>query len=447
MNYQESIEYLLSLPDMERRSRGDGARTMSLEAMHALLAELGNPHLNRPTIHVTGSKGKGSTSNFISGILASAGITNSLYTSPHLHAYTERICFDLKPCSEQDFAQGVSEIQAAINKVHQGELGPISTFGAMSALFFQLTREHNLDWQIVEVGMGGLFDATNVFEKTDIVIITAVSLEHTTILGDTAAAIAENKAGIIRPGSTVVLAEQKDPQVLPIIEHRCAELGARLVNVAKEYKIEEGQIRKDQQTFRLSGKSGVRDFSLSMLGAHQLANAATAIAVADVIAEREPALKEHVIKFGLAEVVVPGRLEATATAPHIVLDGAHNGESARALAAGLKRHFSFDRLFVVLGVNSDKNIEEILEAFSNDASELIITRSQSEKAMDTQKIATAAKNKELKFQMADSAQIALQRASALASSNDLICVTGSLYLVGEARELLLSKSSNQTVCG
>jgi dihydrofolate synthase/folylpolyglutamate synthase len=184
MNYSESVEYLLALPDMERFSTGSSARSMTLAAMLSLLGVLGNPEMNRKTVHVTGSKGKGSTSAMLASLLSRVAPT-SLYSSPHLHSYCERICFDLMPCSEELFAAGVSEIAPAVTAVHQGEEGPISTFGAMTALFFHLGKLRQMVWQVVEVGMGGTFDATNVFAQKELVVITPISLEHTKILGNT----------------------------------------------------------------------------------------------------------------------------------------------------------------------------------------------------------------------------------------------------------------------
>ncbi|MBY0359593.1 MAG: bifunctional folylpolyglutamate synthase/dihydrofolate synthase [Candidatus Obscuribacterales bacterium] len=431
MNYKQSIEYLLALPDMERKNSGPLARSMSLAAMQALLEALDNPEKGRKTVHITGSKGKGSTSSFIASILSLAGSHNSLYTSPHLHSYTERICFDSTPCLEEDFAHGLSEIEPVITHIHQGDLGPISTFGATTALFFHLTQRKNLPWQIVEVGMGGLFDATNVFENTDIAVITSISLEHTSVLGRTVAEIAENKAGIIKPGSTVVLAKQQDPTVLPVIRNRCLELGAKLINVASEYQTSNWTIEGEKQTFSVQSNGSTRQFTISMRGVHQMDNALTAIAVADVLG-----IDENTINKGLKGVAVPGRMELVNTKPLVVLDGAHNGESARRLIAGLQRHFQYKRLFVIVGVNADKNIGEIIEALAP-ANEIIATRSQSEKAMDPQKIAEAGSGRNSAFTLTTSVKEALTKALDKADKEDLICITGSLYVVAEARELIL----------
>lgn len=413
--------------------------------MKLLLKELASPHLGRRTVHVTGSKGKGSTSAFIASALAMKYST-MLYSSPHLHSYRERICADLHPIGEADFANGIEKIMPKVIEVHDSEQGPISTFGAMTSLFFELCKEKEIDWQIVEVGLGGLFDATNVFERTDLVVITAISLEHTSILGNSSAEIAANKGGIIKPGSIVVLAEQNDPEVLPVIQGICERLGARLLNVGAEYKIEKSQVTAGGQSFDLISKRfGRRTFNIRMLGEHQLRNACTAIAAIDALSELESVISEPELAQAIERVFVPGRMEILAKSPYVVLDGAHNGDSASALVSALERHLpvvsstSASKQFVfVLGVNSDKDIKSILQALEPAAGRIIACHSASEKAMPVDKIAETALSLGIsKFESSTSCAAALKRAYELSAGKTPICVTGSLYLVAEAREQLL----------
>ena len=436
---------------MERRSRGPQARTMSLDTMKTLLAELGNPQRGRRTVHVTGSKGKGSTSAFIASALAMSHST-LLYSSPHLHSYRERICQDLHPISEADFVSGLENTMAAVQRVHLGDQGPVSTFGAMTALYFELCRSKSIQWQIVEVGLGGLYDGTNVFEQTDLVVITAISLEHTSILGSTAAEIAANKGGIIKPGSIVVLAEQNDPQVLPVIEEICRKQGANLINVAAEYRVSSSKVTAQGQSFELSSsKQGTRTFHLQMLGEHQLQNASTAIAALDALCQKALKLSERDLQTAVERVFVPGRMEIASRSPLVVLDGAHNGDSASALVSALERHVPSNRkqgtsasqYVFVLGANSDKNIKSILQAIEPNAACIIACCSQSEKAMPVERIGEVAKELGIEcFEASSSCEDALQRAKAICAQSPpaeplAICVTGSLYLVAEAREILL----------
>lgn len=440
MNYNESTEFLLGLPDMERSSHGAKARTMSLETMCALLKRLGHPELGRKTVHVTGSKGKGSTSAFVAAMLSSVAPT-SLYTSPSLHSYRERICLDLEPVSEEDFAFGVTAIKDAVLAEHQGPLGPVSTFGGMTSLFFFLSAKHQMRWQVVEVGMGGLYDGTNVFDDKELVIITAISLEHTNVLGKTTLDIAQNKAGIIRPGASVVLAPQSDPAVVELISKICQEKSAHFVDVAREYQVEAEDFDAHEQSFSIVSAQGRRRFKIRMLGRHQLDNACTAIAAADALNARGTAISEAQIENALIEVFLPGRMELLHSAPQVLIDGAHNGESAAALVAGLERHYPAREYCFVLGVNSDKNIKQILESIKPACKQLIATRSANEKAMEPALIVAAAKELQMQCESHESSRKAIERGMELAGEPGLVCATGSLYLVAEVREYFLGQTA------
>lgn len=433
MNYAESINFLLELPDMERSSHGARARTMSLETMRSLLRELGHPERGRRTVHITGSKGKGSTSAFLSSILSSQ-FSTSLYSSPHLHSYRERICLNLDPVSEEEFARAATAIREPVEEMHRGSDGPISTFGAMTSMYFWLNREHQIQWQVVEVGMGGTYDATNVFDEKDLVLISAISLEHTNVLGKTTAEIAANKAGIIRPGARVILAPQKDPAVVNVIRQACEKQNASFVEVAAAYTVVLGESNRLMQEFSLKSRDqGTRTFRIQMLGRHQIDNAVTAIAAIDALNDSRELVSPADLRNYLEQVALPGRLEKLSSDPEIIIDGAHNSESASALVEGLERHYRTDSAVFVLGANSDKNIEQILQAIKPLCKILIATRSQSEKAMDPKLISAAAGSLGMKVEMQDSSREAMARAIEL-SDGKLICATGSLYLIAEVRE-------------
>jgi dihydrofolate synthase / folylpolyglutamate synthase len=406
--------------------------------MHALLAKLGNPQLGRRTVHVTGSKGKGSTSVFLAAMLGVSAPV-SLYTSPHLHSYRERICFNLNPVSCEDFASGVSAIQDAVLEEHRGALGPVSTFGAMTCLYFYLSRSSGMQWQVVEVGMGGRYDATNIFARKELVLITAISLEHTNMLGKSTGEIAENKAGIIRPGCIVVLAPQKDPQVPLLIAKKCLEQNADFIDVAQNYEITPASSDGNSQSFMISCASRARRcFKIRMLGEHQLDNAATAVAALDALAELHYLkLSSSEMQEALMSVFVPGRLEIMQSAPRVIIDGAHNGESATALVKGLRWHFDAKEAVFVLGVNSDKNIHDILASIKSLCARLVITSSRSEKAMDPAIIAEAAQSLAMDYLVIAESQKAVEKAVELAGPDGLVCATGSLYVVAEVREYFL----------
>ena len=444
MDYGEAIEYLMSFTDLERGVQKSPNPTMSLASMRSLLSRMNDPHLGRGTVHVTGSKGKGSTAAMIAGILARAGLRTSLYSSPHLHAYTERIAFNGDHVSPEEFAAALEAIRPVIEDERASVHGDVSTFGVLTALYFWLTRAQlpRIDWQVVEVGLGGTFDATNVFDAPEIAVITPISLEHTAILGDSTVEIARNKAGIIKAGSVCVLAPQKDPAVVEVVRGRCAEVGARLVDVAETYVTERREKFVYGQSFVLRGPSGEREMRTPMLGVHQLDNAATAAAVADALRERGEEIAESAIADGIAFTRVPGRMEVMGQGPLIVGDGAHNGESAAALASALKEYFDWRRCFFVLGTMRDKDIRAMGFKLAKLAELIVCTRFRSPRAMDPYVMIQEVGFLGPAAVAEESVPEALDTALGHATKDDLVCVTGSLYVVAEAREYLLGEGAS-----
>ncbi len=441
MSYAEAVEFLLSLTDLERGVQASGNPAQNVASVRSLLSRLNDPHLGRTTVHVTGSKGKGSTASMIAGILRRTGESTALYTSPHLHSFTERIAIDGQPVSPGEFAAGVEAILPAVESERESVHGDVSTFGVLTALFFWLVRAqaHPVHWQVVEVGLGGSFDATNVFEATDVAVITPISLEHTAILGDTTTAIATDKVGIIKQGTTCVLAPQRDPAVKPVVEDRCRAMKANLVDVARTYEVTPLEHYVFGQSFQLMGPGGTRELRTPMLGRHQLDNAATAAAAADALRARGHTIDEEAVVDGIARTRVAGRLEVMGQKPLIVGDGAHNGESAEALAAALRQYFEWKRCFFVIGVNQDKDVNAIGLKLAKLAELFVATRFRNPRSMDPYVIV-----QELGFLgpaavAEESVPAAIETALGHARADDLVCITGSLYVVAEAREHLLGE--------
>jgi dihydrofolate synthase/folylpolyglutamate synthase len=416
--------------------------TMSLASVRSLLSRLNDPHLGRGTVHVTGSKGKGSTASMIAGILHRNDEEVALFTSPHLHSFTERIAFNGDAISHEEFAAGLEAIQSAVEAERQSVHGSASTFGVLTALFFWLTRAQakRINWQVVEVGLGGTYDATNVFDAPDVAVITPISLEHTEILGSTPEEIARDKAGIIKPGCTCVLARQQDPRVLEVVRARCDEVGANLVDVASLYETEPLERFPFGQSFLLHGPLGTREMRTPMLGKHQLANAATAVAVAEALRARGHAIAEAAVIDGIGHTRIPGRLEVMGQRPLIVADGAHNGESAEALANALKEYFTWRRCFLVIGVTRDKDVRAMGFKLARLAELIICTGFRNPRARDPyeliQEIGFLGPAAVAEPTVAEALETALSHAEA----DDLVCVTGSLYVVAEAREQILGES-------
>lgn len=442
MNYAESLEYLLSFTDMERGFQASTSPTMSLASVRSLLARLNDPHLGRKTIHITGSKGKGSTAAMIDGILRRNGESTALFTSPHLHSFTERLVIDGEVVSPEEFAAAMTAIRPVIEAERESVHGNVSTFGVLTALFFWLVRAQvrRVEWQVVEVGLGGTFDATNVFDEPDVVVITPISLEHTAILGDSPSAIARDKSGIVKTGAVCVMAAQQDAGAAQVIRDRCQEVGARFVDVAALYTQELREKFVFGQSFVLTGPGGTREMRSPMLGRHQLQNAATAVAVADALREGGHGIAEAAIIDGIAYTRVPGRLEVMGQGPLIVADGAHNAESAEALANALREYFEWRRCFLVIGVTTDKDVRGMGFKLAKLAELIVCCRFRSPRSMDPytviQEIGFLGPAAVAEESVAEGLNTALTHANA----DDLVCVTGSLYVVAEAREAILGES-------
>lgn len=442
MNYSEAVEYLLSFTDMERGYQKSASPAMSLDSMRSLLERLRNPQHGRHTVHITGSKGKGTTAAMIEGILRHSGNRTALFTSPHLHAFTERIRMGEEAVSPEEFATALHAIKPAVDAEQEASGGSVSTFGILTALFFWLVRAQMkpIDWQVVEVGLGGTFDATNVFNEIDVAVITPISLEHTAVLGSTQAEIAADKAGIIKPGSVCVLAPQRDPAVPHVVRDRCREVGAELVDVAAHYEADLLERFVFGQSFTVNGPSGTRELRTPLLGYHQLQNAATAVATFDALVDRGHDLEEQALNEGIARTRVPGRVEVMGQSPLVVADGAHNRESAATLAATLRDYFEWERCFLVIGTQKDKDVRAMGLELASLAEMIICTRFDNPRAMDpyvlVQEVGFLGPAAVAEYDI----DAALETAMARAGKNDLVCITGSLYLVAEARERILGES-------
>jgi len=440
MDYRQAIDYLSSFTNWERTAtQAFAAANFDLRRVHSLLARLGNPHIGRKTVHIAGSKGKGSIAAMTAAVLTAAtdgGI--GLYTSPHLHTFCERIAVDGRPIAQADFARLTEALGPATAAENAGgRFGQLTTFELLTALAFLYFREQGAGWQVLEVGMGGRLDATSVVEEKDVAVIGPISLEHTAILGETVEEIAAEKAAIIRPGRPVVMAPQPFLPAAAVIRRQAVEAGAPLVDVATSYSWERLAWDLSGQSLRLDGPRGQRELWLPLLGAHQMENAATAVAVIDVLAECGTKAPESAIATGLREVSWPGRLEVLREGPLVVADGAHNGDSARRLREALRDYFQFRRLILVGGMSGDKALDDMARELAPLASLVIATRSQHPRAADAATVAAAYAASGAATEIAPSVPAALGRALALAQADDLVCVVGSLFVVAEAREHIL----------
>ena len=431
MNYQEALSYILSFTDYEKLPAFlYTAANFDLRRMAELLQRVGNPHLTSPAIHLAGTKGKGSTAAMIASALSAAGYRTGLYTSPHLHTFRERFTIDGEMIAEEEFSALTERLQPEIDEVNRRHnYGELTTFEILTALAFAFFREQRVDFQVLEVGLGGRLDATNVVTPR-LSVITSISLDHAAVLGDSLAKIAREKAGIIKPGALVVSAPQPSEAEV-VIEEVCRHNRAGLIAVGRGVTWKKLTSDLAGQSFEVKGKAGSYQLTIPLLGGHQLENAATAVAALEALG-----IGHDDIARGLAQVRWPGRLEVLRREPLFLVDGAHNADSARRLREAIGEYLSFDRLILIAGASSDKDIAGIVGELAPLSSLIIVTRSRHPRALAPALLLDELERQGAKGEMAESVSSAVERALAIAKPGDLICATGSLFVAAEAREYI-----------
>lgn len=429
MAYDDIIEYLYGL-------QRHGVK-LGLSNTIALMERLGGPHKKFRSVHITGTNGKGSTAAFIVSVLGSAGYRTGLYTSPHLVSFTERMRIDNIPISEErvvSLAKRVRDASLEIAREAGGGFSP-TFFEVTTAMAFTYFAEEGVDIAVVEVGMGGRLDATNVITPL-VSVITNIDLEHTEFLGDTIEKIAAEKAGIIKHGVPVVTAVSQR-EAAAVIEARAADMSTSVFKFGRDFWPRD-IISENTQSFHYQGiRASIDNVEINMLGLHQVQNACLAIAAVECVRESGMNIPESSIRQGLEQARWEGRLELAARRPDLYLDGAHNPASARALAGALSRlKKKYNRLVLVIGILADKDYKGMLSELLPPADHVIATRPQYSRGMDHQTLAAEIGRMHTSVSISPRIEDALQAALAVSSPDDLIVVTGSLYVVGEARGLL-----------
>ena len=435
MDYRDAIRWIIDRSGYDKGFvanpfAGDDAGALGLRRTAGLLRRVGNPQRAYRIAHVAGTKGKGSTSATIATLARAAGRTTGLYATPHLHTFRERIMLGEQPIAEGEFAT-VAELVATADaslRAEEPELGEPTAFEVATAMALLAFVRAGVDLAVVEVGLGGRLDATNVIAP-DVSVITAISYDHTAILGDTLAAIAAEKGGIIKPRTPVVVAPQPD-EALEMLKRLAVERGAPLYAAGGVW-----DVGYDGGRARLSGPWGNwNELALALRGAHQAENTGAALMACWLL---DPAwlADEAAVRAALAAVRWPGRFERVAAAPEIYVDGAHNVDSMTRLVATLLETGVRD-LTVVLGVGRDKDLPGMIGALTPLRPRVIATASRNPRAAAPERVAEAARATGLSADTAPSIAAALELARATANPASVICVTGSLYAVAEAREAL-----------
>jgi dihydrofolate synthase/folylpolyglutamate synthase len=426
-SYQETIDYLFAL-------QKHGVK-LALANSITLMEIMGNPHRRFRSVHVAGTNGKGSTSACIASMLQTAGYRVGLYTSPHLVSFTERIRINGAAISEAD----VVELAQKVRDAYRGLKSPEASSG-MNPTFFEVTTaiafryfaDQGVDLAVIEVGMGGRLDSTNVITPL-VSVITNIDLEHTEFLGTTLEQIAGEKAGIIKPAVPLVTGA-KQPEVIKLFERDAAANCAPVYRLQKDFT-PENCVPGVSQVFDYTGlASAYPGLRLNLIGRHQVDNACLALAAIECLRDTGIAVNEAALRSGLEQARWEGRMERVAQRPDIYLDGAHNPASARALAktvAELKP--SYRRLMLVIGILGDKDYHGILAELLPLADHVVVTKPQYSRALDIGVLASEVRNLHASVDAAETVGEAIERSREKASADDLILVTGSLYVVGDAR--------------
>ena len=431
MTYQEALRYLDSFVNYERRDGYDYKESFRLDRMRRLAAGLDNPQKDFKSIHIAGTKGKGSTSAITHSILREAGYKAGLYTSPHLSSFRERIRIGDEMISEEDVARILSRIEGAVERMKNNTPTFFEIYTALAYLYF---KEKSVDFAVFEVGLGGRLDATNILEPL-VSAITPISYEHTDKLGNTLSEIAAEKAGIVKENSVCVVAPQ-EKESLKTIANICSQRRSKMILVGKDIKFKEIGFTDSVETFTVSGISGdYPRLEMSLLGSHQIVNAATAIGAVEALHFSGIDIDREAVKRGVGSAKWPGRLEVVSRRPYTILDGAQNRASANALSRAIKRAFRYRKLILVLGVSSDKDIKGILEELIPISDRVILTKSKvAERAAKPERLEEVIVSRDKAICLTQNVEDALAKARSLAGAEDLILVTGSLFVVGEARQ-------------
>ena len=434
MQYLAAIDQIMGMVDYERPNTIPGTRARyDLERIGALLAALGNPHLGTPTVHVAGTKGKGSTVAMVASVLNAAGYRPGLFTSPHLHTFRERIQVGGQLIPEEDFANLVEELWPIMETVSRTEHSRVTLFELLTAMAFYYFRDREVGAQVIEVGLGGRLDSTNLVQPL-VCGITSLGLDHTEVLGGTLEKIATEKAGIIKPGVPVVCAPQM-PEALGVLQEVCKREGSTLTVVGYDIKWTEGESSLDGQSFTLDTSRNHYRLQIPLLGKHQVENAAVAIGIVEALIEGGVEIGLNSIEEGFRRVEWPCRLEVLDKSPLLLADGAHNPHSAARLVEAVKALFPDLRVLLIVGISGNKDLEGLVRELSLlSPAEVITTHSRHPRATRPGGVAQEFSLYNDNVHVTDGVSQALEVARDMAAEGDLILVTGSLFVAAEARE-------------
>ena len=446
---EPSVAEQFAQAERELTARGYTRMVFDIGRVTDLLDLLGSPQRAYPAIHITGTNGKTSTARMIDALLRAHGLRTGRYTSPHLETVRERISVEAEPISEQRFAEVYQEVAPVASYLDAKAEEPLTYFDVTTAMAFAAFADAPVDVAVVEVGLGGAEDATNVLQAQTCVI-TPIGLDHTEWLGDTVGDIATAKAGIVYKGATLICARQPDEAMQPILR-RCVEIDATVAREGSEFGVLDRTLAVGGQVLSLQGLAGeYHDLFLPLHGVHQAQNAAVALAAVEAFlgAGTERSLEPEVVREGFAAVTSPGRLERVRSSPVIILDVAHNPAGMAVTATALAEEFEFRRLVAVVSMFEDKDAQAMLDLLEPVVDAIVVTRNTSPRAMSAAALGAVAV--ELfgpdRVKIAPSLPDAIEAAVTLAEadldggpSGSGVVITGSVVTVADARRLLLRR--------
>jgi len=426
MNFQEAVNYLTGLSKF--------GINLGLSRMEYLLDVFDHPEKQLKVIHVAGTNGKGSTVTMTANILKEAGYRVGVYISPHLYCFTERMTINGQNIPGERLAELTNRVKPVLDRLpHETDLAEATEFEVTTLLALMYFAEEKVDYVILEVGLGGKLDATNVVNPL-VSVVTNVDFDHMDQLGNTLGAIAGEKAGIIKANGRVVTASS-EKEVLDVIKGVCKEKNARLWQVGKDILWEKGPCSLLKQTFNLQvGDRRYENMETGLLGEHQILNAATAFGITQALKEQGVVIDESAIRSGLAQSKWPGRLEIMQENPLVVIDGAHNEAGAKILHKALTEVFEYEKLILLLGIFADKAVGDVVKELAPLASQVIVAKSHNPRALAPEELAQEVKNYNPNVLVKDEILEAVKDALALAGSKDMVCIAGSLSTMSEARK-------------
>ena len=439
--YAKALRFLGSLNDFERlRIVRYNSQNFDLDRMRTLLRRLGSPQDEFKSVHIAGTKGKGSTCAMIASMLEACGYKVGLYTSPHLVDVRERIQINGEMVSQAEFARLVKLVEPIVERMK-----PRPTyFDVMTAIAFKHFAEEQVDIAVVETGLGGRLDSTNVL-KPEVTGITNISKDHMAQLGSTVARIAEEKAGIFKPGIPAISVQQD--REAEIVLRRTAEKNGTILEVTGQqiefsYRFESSRMQGPHNRVCLTTpNSKFEHLAVPLLGEHQAINCGLALSVIDRLKGRGFNIVDAKAMEGLAKTSVPGRMEILSQTPRVVADGAHNAASLDAMLRAIGQHIPYDSMVIIFGCCADKDVPGMLERIAAGADKVIFTRVNNIRSAEPSELAARYVEQYGKMaQVAQTLQDALDIANRAVTKEDLICITGSFYLVGEAKKLFAAKA-------